>query len=159
MRWLLFYKQGKVVCLVLGSILDKKGYPHSPHSWSPGAREAEHIASAQGSMGGGCWGRGSPNDGQRAGAHSPPIQQISCRAVVLTGRESVGRALVMSGDGVDGHGWGGSSRNKAKQVWGRMQSSPSAMQRQADSRDTSDHMEQTVYVTKLLPLKTLTPFS
>lgn len=126
MRRLLFYKQGKVVCLILGSILDKKGYPHSPHSWSPGAREAEHIASAQGSMGGGCWGRGSPNDGQRAGAHSPPIQQTSCRAVVLTGRESLGRALVMSGDSVDGHGrgWGGHQETKRSRFGGECNPAP-----------------------------------
>lgn len=50
-------------------------------------------------------------------------------------------------------------RNKAKQTWGQMQSGPSAMHRRADGRDTSAHMEQTVYVLKLLPLKTLTPLS
>lgn len=158
MRRLLYNKQGKVVCLVSGSTLDKRGCPHSPRSWSPVAREAECIASAQGSTGGGggTRGRGSPNHGQRARAHSPPIQQPSCRAVVLP--EDTGDVR----DGVDGHGWGGGAgviRNKAKQIWVQMQSGPSAMHRRADGRDTSAHMEQTVYVLKLLPLKTLTPLS
>lgn len=109
MRRLLYNKQGKVVCLVSGSTLDKRECPHSPRSWSPVAREAECIASAQGSTGvrGGTRGRGSPNHGQRARAHSPPIQQPSCRAVVL--HEDTGDVR----DGVDGHGWGrGSSETK-----------------------------------------------
>lgn len=63
--------------------------------------------------------------------------------------------MVMAGGG----GRAGVIRNKAKQIWVQMQSGPSAMHRRADGRDTSAHMEQTVYVLKLLPLKTLTPLS
>lgn len=83
MRRLLHYQPGKAVRLVSGRTLDKRGCPHSPHSWSPQARDAECIASAQGDTGGGPWEQGIP---QKTAKGLEP----SSRAVVLRGRQPPG---------------------------------------------------------------------